>query len=159
MWAENFARSQVEYNMPVDVLTAASSNSLDPFAEGPCDSVRPYTLGVPHHTGTGDDVVLAALAHRMHDDSLHNYTSCNKEVKDSVGEGNLTVVVQGNNVFGTTVSKSFARRNKHGDLIGAYTVNISIASYRVVESKKHGKYAQFLVIYREGSIRDTVGIW
>lgn len=29
----------------------------------------------------------------------------------------------------------------------------------MVESTKYGKYAQFLVIYREGSIRDTVGIW
>ena len=61
---------------------------------------------------------------------------------------------------GTTVSKSFARSNANGDPIaGVDTINISIASYRVVESKKHGKYAQFLVIYREGSIRDTIGIW
>ena len=28
-----------------------------------------------------------------------------------------------------------------------------------VQSQKHGKYAQFLVIYREGSIRDTIGVW
>ncbi len=27
------------------------------------------------------------------------------------------------------------------------------------QSKKQGKYAQFLVIYREGSIRDTIGVW
>jgi hypothetical protein len=27
------------------------------------------------------------------------------------------------------------------------------------QSKKNGKYAQFLVIYREGSIRDTIGVW
>lgn len=27
------------------------------------------------------------------------------------------------------------------------------------KSKKHGKHAQFLVIYREGSIRDTIGVW
>lgn len=61
---------------------------------------------------------------------------------------------------GTTVSKSFARSNANGDTIaGVDTINISIASYRVVESKKHGKYAQFLVIYREGSIQDTVGLW
>ena len=61
---------------------------------------------------------------------------------------------------GTTVSKSFARTNANGDpTAGVDTINISVASYRVVESKKHGKYAQFLVIYREGSIRDTVGLW
>ena len=28
-----------------------------------------------------------------------------------------------------------------------------------LQSKKNGKYAQFLVIYREGSIRDTLGVW
>jgi hypothetical protein len=27
------------------------------------------------------------------------------------------------------------------------------------QSRKRGKYAQFLVIYREGSIRDTIGVW
>jgi len=27
------------------------------------------------------------------------------------------------------------------------------------QSKRHGKYAQFLVVYREGSIRDTIGVW
>jgi hypothetical protein len=27
------------------------------------------------------------------------------------------------------------------------------------QSKTRGKYAQFLVIYREGSIRDTIGVW
>jgi hypothetical protein len=35
--------------------------------------------------------------------------------------------------------------------------NCDIASFW--QSKKHGKYAQFLVIYREGSIRDTIGVW
>jgi hypothetical protein len=162
MWAENFARSQVEYNMPVDVLTAASPISLDPFAEGTCDSVCPYTMGVPQDIsgGTGGDVAVAELAHRMNNDSLHNSTSCSKEVKDSLGEENLTVLVQGNNAFGSTVSKSFYRTNEQGDLIaGVDTININIASYRVVESKRHGKYAQFLVIYREGSIRDTFGVW
>ena len=28
-----------------------------------------------------------------------------------------------------------------------------------VQSKKHGKYAQFLVIYCQGSFRETVGVW
>merc|ERR1711957_926313 len=71
----------------------------------------------------------------------------------------LTVLVHGDNVFGTTVSKSFARTGETGYRTGNDTVSISVASYRVVESKKHGKYAQFLVIYCEGSFRDTVGVW
>jgi hypothetical protein len=74
--------------------------------------------------------------------------------------GDLTIMVRGDNAFGTTVSKSFARPNERGGPIqGVDTVNISIASYRVVETKNNGKYAQFLVIYREGSIRDTIGVW
>jgi hypothetical protein len=164
MWAQNFARSQVDYRMPVDVLTAASPISLNPFADGTeDDNLGGYTNTIPQDAVgvASGDVAEAALVHRMNDDMLlHNYTSVKKEVKDSAGEGNLTVLMRGDNVFGTTVSKSFARTNEAGDVIaGVYTINISIASYRVVESAKHGKYAQFLVIYREGSIRDTVGIW
>jgi hypothetical protein len=171
MWAQNFARSQVDYRMPVDVLTAASPISLNPFADGTEDDnlggMGNYSNAIPQIDAVGGvtsgDVAEAALVHRMNDnDALlqSNFTSVKKEVKDSAGDGNLTVLVRGDNVFGTTVSKSFARTNEVGDVIaGVYTINISIASYRVVESLKHGKYAQFLVIYREGSIRDTVGIW
>ena len=48
------------------------------------------------------------------------------------------------------------------------TVPLSLAGSSVIQSnlmfdcfqsKKHGKYAQYLVIYREGSIRDTIGVW
>lgn len=28
-----------------------------------------------------------------------------------------------------------------------------------MQSKKHGKYAQYLVIFCEGNFRDTVGVW
>jgi len=46
----------------------------------------------------------------------------------------MTVLVRGDNVFGTTVSKSFAKKDEKGFPIdGVDTVNISIASYRVVE--------------------------
>lgn len=170
MWAQNFARSQVDYQIPADVLTAASPISLNPFADGAEDDGAHHhhhlLLQHPDTTATGNgNVAEAALVHRMNDDAmlrhnLDNYAATKKEVKDSAGEGNLTIVMRGDNVFGTTVSKSFARTNEVGDVIaGADTINISIASYRVVESLKHGKYAQFLVIYREGSIRDTVGIW
>jgi len=85
----------------------------------------------------------------------HHHTLVNKRVRCEE-DGDLVVVVRGDNVFGTTVSKSFALK---GDMPGADTVSISVASYRVVESKKHGKYAQFLVIYCEGGFRDTVGVW
>lgn len=34
MWAQNFAKSNVNYGMPAEVLTAASPISLSPFADG-----------------------------------------------------------------------------------------------------------------------------
>jgi len=199
MWAQNFARSQVDYQMPVEVLTAASPVSLNPFADGNFDGAGDgdYAVAPPQTKNGGtSDVAEGMLVHRMNDHDRPATTVVNKKVK--TGEGDLTVLVRGDNVFGklfvldapvisshlwndarqsndlflinlftimrfstgTTVSKSFARSNENGDPIaGVDTINISIASYRVVESKKHGKYAQFLVIYREGSIRDTIGIW
>jgi hypothetical protein len=51
--------------------------------------------------------------------------------------GDLIVYAKGDNVFGTTVSKSFARPSINGQLAsGVDTVNISIASYRVVEVRR-----------------------
>ena len=199
MWAQNFERSNVDYNMPVELLTATSPLSLDPFSDSHMGDTGDYahhtigTVSLPmdnsdyHHHAKGTavtDIAEAALVYRMNDDrnnhhpythnvshpnhnnndALHNNyhaAPMKREVKDTLGDGTLTVLVRGDNVFGTTVSKSFARTNANGDMIagGVDTINISIASYRVVESTKHGKFAQFLVIYRQGSIRDTIGIW
>lgn len=90
----------------------------------------------------------------------HHHTLVNKKVKGAGEENDLTVVVRGDNVFGTTVSKSFPRVNDTGEpMDGIDTISISIASYRVVESKKQGKYAQYLVIFCDGNFRNTVGVW
>lgn len=165
MWAQNFVRSQVKYAMPVEVLTATSPISLSPFADGNfvdngdgnvSGDMTNFSLK-PQGT---QDVAEAALVSRMHDNER---TAAGQQIVNRRvfgNDGDLVILVRGDNVFGTTVSKSFARPSaKGGPIVGVDTVNISIASYRVVESKKHGKYAQFLVIYREGSIRDTVGVW
>ena len=53
----------------------------------------------------------------------HHRTLVNKKVKEDGTDDELTVLVSGDNVFRTTVSKSFPKD----------TVSISIASYRVVE--------------------------
>lgn len=160
MWAQNFARSQVDYRMPVEVLTAASPISLDPYADGNFEGATDYhcyASTVPPDSGAGaSDVAEAALVDRM---NYYPTTIVNKKVKDSSGLGDLTVLVRGDNVFGTTVSKSFARTSEQGVISGVDTVNISIASYRVVTNRKHEKFAQFLVIYREGNLLDTVGVW
>jgi hypothetical protein len=106
---------------------------------------------------------------------LPHRTVVNRTVHNADGS-DLVVLEKGDNVFGTTVSKSFARGQPGTASSGIDTVNISVASYRVVEARNTrksspggggsvgggcggGKYAQFLVIYREGSIRDTVGVW
>jgi hypothetical protein len=222
MWAQNFTRSQVEYKMPVDVLTATTPFSLSPFADGNFDSahirgpeISNYNLALvpPSSENTDSNTVSKTTSHvaeatlisRLNDPTVpqqalqaeHSMPTVPRIVKGTgKDDGDLAVMIKGDNVFGTTVSKSFARpSDKGGPIVGVDTINISVASYRVVEvrnkqttepksiaeplycegskpltvnvgvlflfvqSKKHGKYAQFLVIYREGSIRDTIGVW
>mmetsp|Transcript_45256 Transcript_45256/g.109545 ORF Transcript_45256/g.109545 Transcript_45256/m.109545 type:complete len:580 (+) Transcript_45256:383-2122(+) len=168
MWSQNFARSKVDYNVPVEVLTATTPISMSPFADGSFDTSNAMAAVAAAESGSNSKTPTAAIAeatlHNMQTSEIINSNSrdtvVHKTVKGSSSEGDITVLIKGDNVFGTTVSKSFARPSVNGGpVVGVDTVNISIASYRVVESKKHGKYAQFLVIYREGSIRDTIGIW
>ncbi|VEU45046.1 unnamed protein product [Pseudo-nitzschia multistriata] len=176
VWAENFANSEVDYELPKEVLTATTPFSLSPFSESEFGTAGSGVIGagvtakqdvadivssfvVPGGTagthGNGQPGLLAG--HHPH----HPSNNKPRIVRSSSGSGgSLTVYAKGDNVFGTTVSKSFARPSANGALVsGVDTVNISVASYRVVESEKRGKHAQFLVIYREGSIRDTIGVW
>lgn len=88
----------------------------------------------------------------------HHHTLVNKKVNGTGKDEDSTILVRGDNVFGTTVSKAFPR-SSDGGRRGVDTVSISVASYRVVESKKHGKYAQYLVIFCDGSFRNTIGVW
>lgn len=136
LWAQNFQRSQVEYNMPSDVLTAVST-----FADGNYDVNNPDLDSESDHIarvikrenygfygGSGSRV--------RNIDSLGpmepHHTVVNKTVKDVETGDELTVIVRGDNVFGTTVSKSFPKGAgaSPGEVI---TVNISVASYRVVQ--------------------------
>lgn len=172
LWAQNFERSQVDYQIPPDVLVAPTSFSLNPFADGNDFDTNSYQETVAHsETDTVGSIVTQAdrigfyggnsTKLRNVDDFGpydHHHTTVNKKVKEDGTDDELTVVVKGDNVFGTTVSKSFSKADeKKGKKV--VTVSISVASYRVVQSKKHGKYAQFLVIYCEGTFRDTVGVW
>jgi hypothetical protein len=175
LWAQNFERSQVDYQIPPDVLVAPTSFSLNPFADGNNFDTNSYAGQqdtVAHsETDTVGSIVTQAdrigfyggnstKARNVDDFGPydHHHTTVNKKVKEDGTDDELTVVVRGDNVFGTTVSKSFSKTDeKKGKKV--VTVSISVASYRVVQSKKHGKYAQFLVIYCEGTFRDTVGVW
>ena len=156
MWAQNFARSQVEYKLPVEVLTATTPISLSPFADGNFDTeggaaqLSNYNLAVPssstHEAAKTSNVAEAALVRNMHDPArlqqgmivgsdAQNAEMINRKIKAMSRDGDtLTVMIKGSNVFGTTVSKAFVRPSENGGPIsGVDTVNISIASYRVVE--------------------------
>ena len=170
MWAQNFARSQVEYQMPVEVLTATTPISLNPFADinfvAEHNELSHYNLEeaterAHHHNNSNkkanpSDVAEAALMRKlnepprvaplMDEGGTHVHSTMDKnaqqqkqqppqqQVVKNDGGDTLTVLVKGDNVFGTTVSKSFARPSENGGPIkGVDTVNISVASYRVVE--------------------------
>ena len=169
MWAQNFARSQVEYQMPVEVLTATTPISLNPFADinfvTEHNELSHYNLeeaterAHQHNNNkkaNPSDVAEAALMRKLHepprvaplvdDGGSHLHSTVDKnslqqkqqaqqqQVVKNDGGDTLTVLVKGDNVFGTTVSKSFARPSENGGPIkGVDTVNISVASYRVVE--------------------------
>lgn len=180
MWAQNFARSSVKYEIPVEVLTASTPISISPFNDERFmddENISNYNLAGTFHnvedtTGGGkgggdhdaDCIAEAALNQRRQQHQQqrfssngavhmyfdpnrpkeynlktlgphhHHHTLVNKKVNNVNGENTMTVLVRGDNVFGTTVSKSFQRVNEHGEQTnGIDTVSISIASYRVVE--------------------------
>jgi ribosomal protein L23 len=163
IWRQNFALSNVEYSIPPESLNAGTSDHTEEgYSNMP--SYGTYTLATDF---MATDAEVAEAIERLHGTSGHMVptgaehtkpTVVNKQVKGAGSSEDLTVLIKGDNAFGTTVSKSFERIGPNGNR-EVDTVNISVASYRVVESKKYGKYAQFLVIYREGSIRDTIGVW
>lgn len=156
MWAQNFARSQVEYRIPVEVLTATTPISMSPFADGTFDTARETDLSnynIPsnknNHMPAGGDAAERTLISRLNDQANEQTDSSNlnKKVKGSGSEGDVTVLVKGDNVFGTTVSKSFARSSERGGpVVEVDTVNISIASYRVVEVSTHFRFVSSCVL-------------
>ena len=149
--------SEVDYRMPEDILKATTPVSLNPFADGNFGTEgTAVTIGaggtpvadVGGATGIGGgnkdvaDFVSSFVvpggisgAASGHHQNPHLQGHHHRVVRSSSGSGNdLTVFTKGDNVFGTTVSKSFARPSVNGDLVsGVDTVNISVASYRVVE--------------------------
>jgi len=202
IWAENFSKSQVTYEMPPDVLMSATPVALSAFADGRDDGAGVPTeyavLGQEIATGEGGGgggggssggggvmarktiggiggpspispsrmLGAAGAAQHYHlaktgDSSLGPHHLHHKMVNRTIHEkdGDLLIVCKGDNVFGTTVSKSFETVVGRGSKkrTESVSVSVSVASYRVVECKKEkGKqYAQFLVIYCEGSFRDV----
>ncbi len=144
IWAQNFKKSNVDYKIPADVLTATSPVALSPFADGNFEA-NSYVGSADAHSEAD---AMSSIATNKSDrkafygnnsrtsrnlDTIgpydHHHTLVNKKVKDDGTDDELNVVVRGDNVFGTTVSKSFIKK----DVLKVVTVSISIASYRVVE--------------------------
>lgn len=190
MWAQNFARSNVKYEIPVEVLTASTPISISPFNDdrfgddgAPGGNISNYNLAATFNMNSVEDaaadpasvkaaqadVAEATLNQRLsHNGAVqmyfdpnrpkdynlktlgphhHHHTLVNKKVKNANGENDLTVLVRGDNVFGTTVSKSFPRVNDRGEPAdGIDTVSISIASYRVVEVRS--SFCPILLSYK-----------
>ena len=169
MWAENFARSQVKYGVPVQELVSDAAVAASPtiVEDDDAGSDRMYSslfsIATPSHRSAArqEDVAEAILISRMNDVNAGMVDSASPRMNLSqrqLVDKDTSVLDKGINAFGTTVSKSFAQTGGDG-LISVTTVNVSVASYRVVESKRRGRYAQFHVIYREGNMRDTIGVW
>jgi hypothetical protein len=176
MWAENFARSEVHYGIPVDHLVNATASTrgvpkLSPsrvesvptavVEDDSGDSVYSsiVTMSAPSHSShRAEDVAEAILVSRMNDFDMMPQPDLLPVSSPQTLDKHTSVVCKGRNAFGTTVSKSFAETDADG-IMSVLAVNICIASYRVVECKHHGRYAQFHVIYREGNMRDTIGLW
>lgn len=194
IWAENFSKSQVHYEMPPEVLMSTTPISLSAFADGRDDGAgvsADYAVlghenvvgvgrggggpmasktigGIGGSSSIGPSRMLGAAGAAQHyhlaktgDSSLGphhpHHTMVNRTIHEK--DGDLLIVCKGDNVFGTTVSKSFETVVGSGSKrrTESVSVSVSVASYRVVECQKEkGKqYAQFLVIYCEGSFRDV----
>lgn len=195
IWAENFSKSQVHYEMPPEVLVSTTPISLSAFADGRDDGAgvsADYAVlghesaagagggggggpmagktigGIGGSSSIGPSRMLGAAGAAQHyhlaktgDSSLGphhpHHTMVNRTIHEK--DGDLLIVCKGDNVFGTTVSKSFETVVGRGSKrrTESVSVSVSVASYRVVECQKEkGKqYAQFLVIYCEGSFRDV----
>ncbi len=145
IWAQNFLQSQVKYQAPLDVLLANSPIHLSPYADGgfsdtTADVMVNYNVAFHNPTvfGGGADRRNANKANEIEvaEATILQRASTGKspaaggrKVK-SDSDGTLTVLVKGDNVFGTTVSKSFPRTDGSPRID---TISISIASYRVVQ--------------------------
>lgn len=157
MWSQNFARSKVDYNVPVEVLTATTPISMSPFADGSFDTSNAMAAVAAAETGSNSKAPNAAIAEatlqNLQTSEIINSsrdTVQHKTVKGSNSEGDIVVLIKGDNVFGTTVSKSFARPSVNGGpVVGVDTVNISIASYRVVEVSIHIPFVTICVFFSD----------
>ena len=149
MWAENFDKSQVEYNIPQEVLKATTPIAISPFNDtdyGEDHDIESFSLTAFH-------ALSNRLSSKQHDQihlvkaaevdameaNIHNWTKGNQQRTDEMQISRsalskkeaekFTVFMKGDNVFGTTVSKSFPCPGRsHME-----TMSVSIDKYRVIQ--------------------------
>lgn len=151
MWAENFDKSEVQYQMPQEVLKATTPIAISPFTdtdyhdEESCDGVNVNAFIAlsnrlfskqhdnPHLQKAAEADAMEASIHcmnystgRSRDEVVHSAARSALSKKEAE---KFTVFMKGDNVFGTTVSKSFPRYGTNE----VDSVSISIDKYRVVQ--------------------------
>lgn len=146
MWSQNFDKSEVEYNIPQEVLKATSPIAISPFTDtdyGEDNDIETFSLTAFHAlsnrlSSTNHNqihLVKAAEADAM-EASIHNWTRGNKQQRGDERSAlskkeaeKFTVFMKGDNVFGTTVSKSFPLPGTNQ----METLSVSIDKYRVIQ--------------------------
>eukprot|EP00588_Corethron_pennatum_P014413 CAMPEP_0194277716 /NCGR_PEP_ID=MMETSP0169-20130528/9961_1 /TAXON_ID=218684 /ORGANISM="Corethron pennatum, Strain L29A3" /LENGTH=670 /DNA_ID=CAMNT_0039021747 /DNA_START=132 /DNA_END=2144 /DNA_ORIENTATION=+ len=186
MWKDNFEQSEVKYGLPKEVLTAASPLDLSPFEDSIWGIPADDHLSLSDFHAMNSRIGAATKRSRgrpepdhldMELDIMHEKARgmLGASQRGSVSQANSTsgrrrgaskekqserirVILKGENIYGTTVSKSFLRGGRSVGIGAVETISISIASFRVVESNGR-KFAQFLVVFCPGDFRDTIGVW
>ena len=138
LWRQNFILSKVDYKVPKEVLMAGTPISSSAFEDSHFagDSRELSNYGNLATDTIATDAEVAEAIERLHagreGPRRIAHEVVNKQIKGTGSEDAMTILIRGDNVFGTTVSKSFDRVNKLGNR-EVDTVTISIAGYRVVE--------------------------
>jgi len=183
-WAKNFSLSNVEYSMSRDELLKRSATeeleverfNFDPSPRS--SKLRGGGLRGDFVGATRDHNILDAELSFMEQHQHQQRNEVNRVTKGSnkSSEGASTngsnmgfpsasfkVLLKEDNMYGTTVSKTFTHSTNGVRL--TETVTISIASYRVVsvfdlsKRRRTETYAQFLVIFARGGFKNTKGKW
>jgi hypothetical protein len=160
IYADNFRKSKVEYNESLNHLCIGSLESghgEDEDHQAPPPSMyRPDTLRLQTAGEQAKEnfAVLSAHAGKPGFIALKRARSNDFKVVFADSSAAETVLYKGQNLYGTTVRKSFPHKNK------MESVTVGISSYQVVTTKKE-TFARYLVVFGRGGKHGAkqVGVW
>ncbi|GMI06106.1 hypothetical protein TrVE_jg2403 [Triparma verrucosa] len=151
LWIENFKKSKVDYGIDYTLLFEKDNIDTDTGDTGVGVGREGGGLKGEYVGVTQDETELKAELELLQTRSRSRTTSNPNPNVQANADKNLRIIYQSPNTFGTTVSKTFLTESRR-----SISVNISIRSYRVVQSS-HAKFAQYLVVYSQNSTR--LGVW